>query len=195
MRNTRGFTLLELLIATMLTTLLMMGVVAVVAGMGSSAAGVAPPACADAGPTGQTARAEDIAAWVGMLRDDLNQARLITRRGPGVLAMVGYASLDAQRREITHRPVTLVYKIEDIDGLQWVIRRQAALDVLTNQNVQRDLVCCGVTRFEVVMQGWERNNSATPSANEAIWRLRVWVGAGELPAHDVIVAPCRRGNT
>jgi hypothetical protein len=40
-----------------------------------------------------------------------------------------------------------------MDGEFWIVRRQEALDVLTNRNIQRDLVCRDVTKFELAPIG------------------------------------------
>lgn len=148
MTRPRAFTLLELLVATALSTVLMIGVLAVVADLGAPevAAGIRDEAGA-----GGAAEASD--AWVRLLREDLAHAHSIDASKANEVALMGYGALDGRGRERTHRPVLVLYRIEMIDGRPWLIRRQAVLDVLTNQNVQRDLVCCGVTRFELVGVG------------------------------------------
>ncbi len=148
MSTARAFTLLELLVATALSTVLMIGVLAVVADLGAPevAAGIAEEAGAAGGD-------EALDAWVGLLREDLAHAHSIDASKANEVVLMGYGALDGRARERTHRPVLVLYKIERIDGRPWLIRRQAVLDVLTNQNVQRDLVCCGVTRFELIGLG------------------------------------------
>jgi prepilin-type N-terminal cleavage/methylation domain-containing protein len=143
MTGARAFTLLELLVATALSAILMVGVLAVVADLGAAA--VAAQEKADpAAPLGPQA----LEAWVRLLREDLRHARTVVADKEGELVLVGYGALDAARQR-THRPVRVLYRIEEVRGRPWVTRRQAALDCLTNQNVQRDLVCGGVTRFEL----------------------------------------------
>ena len=67
------------------------------------------------------------------------------------------------------------YQVQDIGGQAWLVRRQTALDVLTNFNVQRELVCYGVRRFELVRSA------------DAGWRLRVWTADRDEPSYDRIV--------
>jgi len=147
-RDPLGFTLLELLLATVLATVLMVGVMAVVTDLGVSRSHIQPPpAGSDASKTG--AKIEPLDAWARLLCEDIRHASAINTSRKGVLALTGYNALDPSRLRRTHRPVRVLYEFRDIDGRKWIIRRQTALDVLTNQNVRRDLVCCGVSRFEL----------------------------------------------
>ncbi len=145
--NTRhGFTLLELLLATALTAVLMMGVLAVIGNMAASAAIV------DRDPGSATEiDAESVEGLVRVVGDDLVHAENIFRSITGdEITMIGYGSLDARSRDRSHRPASIIYRLETIGDRTWLIRRQSALDVLTNQNVQRDLVYADVVRFEIV---------------------------------------------
>jgi hypothetical protein len=140
--NPRAFTLLELLLATALTTVLMIGVLAVVADLG------APEAAAGHVPDGERDRAFE--ACLDLLHEDLGHAVAVDASRANELTLVGYAALDAAGRERTHRPVRVRYTLEQIDGRSWLVRRQDALDVRTNRTVQRDLVCCGFTGFRLI---------------------------------------------
>ena len=186
MRNARAFTLLELLMATVLMSLLMVGVLAVVATLGKAEiasggqmhASVALPA-------------EAMDAMVNLLREDLSQAGDVAVQA-NELTLTGYTALGGAARESTHRPAEVAYKLEDVDGRRWLIRRQAALDVLTNRNVQRDLVCCGVTRFCLTrVAGTDRGQEPAAGARRAgsgVWRLQVWTDGREEPTGDRVVA-------
>jgi len=153
--NRHAFTLVELLAATALTAILMVGVLAVVADLGvanltssSTAAKPSPEAGA-------------MEALVRLLREDLVHATAVRIPRPNEVVLVGYAALDGNDRERTHRPVLVAYRLADLDGRRWLIRRQSALDVLSNQGIRYDLVCGNVTRFELVRSGGDSGADAT----------------------------------
>jgi hypothetical protein len=128
------------------------GVLAVITDLGSSSLSrklAFGDMSADASDPGSLA----VDGWTRLLREDLDNAVAVPQVKESELIIVGYSALDNQRRERTHRPVLVRYKIEVVDGRPWLVRRQALLDVLTNQNVQRDLVCAGVLRFQVEHSG------------------------------------------
>ncbi len=141
-----GFTLLELLLATVLVTLLMMGVLGVVVR-------VAGP-IADTNAAGRndpnTIPQGTVSAWVSLLREDLAHARGVSVSDDGVIALAGHLALDRQGREQTHRPALVIYQLEDIGDQSWLVRKQMLLDVLSTEAIQRDLVCSGVQRFTLL---------------------------------------------
>ncbi len=138
-----GFTLLEMLLATALAAILMVGVLGLIADIGSSELAAAESEEPGNPPTSTWN------AWAALLREDLEHAREVDLSRPNELRLVGTHALDSARREATHRPVEVVYRREEIDGRSVLVREQAALDVATNRNVQRDLVCGGVGRFDL----------------------------------------------
>jgi len=138
-----GFTLLEMLLATALAAILMVGVLGLITDIGSSQL-----AAAESEEPGRSPTAA-LEAWAALLREDLEHAREVDLSQPNELRLVGTHALDSARREATHRPVEVVYRMEEIDGRSVLVREQAALDVATNRNVQRDLVCGGVDRFDL----------------------------------------------
>ncbi len=181
MSSRRAFTLLEVLMATVLATVLMIGVLAVVTTLGAPAraskGAAAPPANGAAAPSLDDA---SIDALVGLLRKDIGHATRVDASRPNELTLLGYDALDSGARERTQRPVRVLYRIEEIDGRCWLIRRQAALDVLTNRNVQRDLVCEGLVRFEMAQSTAATGGKPDvipPEEAMATWRQ----GAGAEP--------------
>ncbi len=144
-----AFTLLELLLTTMLSTVLMVGVMAVVTNL--SASETFRETVAER-PRNSSRRmnAGRIDAWMRLLRRDITHANSIEAAEPNKLTFIGYNALDDSGRGSTHRPVKVTYKFEEINGRRWLIRQQESLDVLTNKNVQRDLVCRGMSKFELV---------------------------------------------
>jgi prepilin-type N-terminal cleavage/methylation domain-containing protein len=140
----RGFTFVELLMATALLALLMVGVLAVVVAVAK------PVTATDAKPD---AALQVVQTWGSLLRDDLDQAVGADVTKPDELTMLGYSSLQTSDRRRVHRPVLITYRFEEVDGRKWLVRRQAALDMLNVHNVQRDLVCQWDGRFELQPTG------------------------------------------
>ena len=175
MSSRHGFTLLEMLLAAVLSVMLMVGVLAVIASLGTAAgkAGEQPVPAADA-----------IDGWLRLLQEDLNLAVRIDTSRPNELTVTGYAALDDSGRERTHRPARVLYRFEEVAGRRWLIRRQALLDVATNQNVQRDLVCDGLSRFELLPAPVA---SAKSDLKSTLWRLRVWTDDQAKPARECTV--------
>lgn len=146
MTRCRAFTLVELLLASALSVVLMAAVLAVIVQLRqASSADLALPGLGEGYASPE--------AWVAMLADDLRHAITVEEAGAAELNMVTRSALDAETYEQTHRPVRVRYHIERIGDRSWLIRRQAALDVLDNVHVQRDLVCPDVIRFELVSMG------------------------------------------
>ena len=149
-----GFTLLELLLASALTTLLMVGVLGIVAQVGLPArqpSDAASPDAASPDAASRDAASRDAAlrGFADVLRLDLEHAASIDVTKPNRVELLGYGSLDAETRRRTHRPVRIVYHIARIGDRRWLLREQRRLDVPTNRNVQRDLVAAGVRGFEL----------------------------------------------
>lgn len=152
MNNSRGFTLLELLMAAALTTILTIGLLAVLTNISASSN---LPLNSIGNSSGVMSKMDisigEIDALVRLLREDIIHADKIDASKVNELSITGYGALDRISRQRKHRPVNVLYKLEKIDGHFWLIRRQEALDVLSNQNIQRDLICSGVTRFKLVL--------------------------------------------
>ncbi|MFA7236021.1 MAG: prepilin-type N-terminal cleavage/methylation domain-containing protein [Phycisphaeraceae bacterium] len=147
MKCSRGFTMLELLMALALSAMLMIGVMAVIAQLGAKSV---RQASANAGQVGAGvlpgAGMESMARLMG---EDIGQAERVDATRPNQLELTGYCGLDDQGRGRSHRPVDVVYRLEQVNGRTWLVRRQMLRDVLTNENIQRDLVCGDVTGFAI----------------------------------------------
>ncbi len=148
MTHRRGFTLLELLLATVLSVMLMLGVLAVVTDLSTVPETVASREDRSAAPQTQT-----LDAWVRLLRGDLAHAIHIDAASASRIEMLGSGALDERGRSRTHRPVKVSYFLETLDGQQWLVRRQIAQDSLAVRAIQRDLLCRGVQRFELIAEG------------------------------------------
>jgi hypothetical protein len=124
-----AFSLIELVAALALATLL---TIAVLAAMRSMVTAL-PSAGSSSRSAGSDARLADL------LRFDLNQASSI-RQADGTLYLAGYSGLDASSLQPTDRPVLVAYSQRDIDGREWLMREQTALDVLSTQGTWSELV-------------------------------------------------------
>ncbi|MHB1156177.1 MAG: prepilin-type N-terminal cleavage/methylation domain-containing protein [Phycisphaerales bacterium] len=146
MKRMDGFTMLELLMALALSAMLMIGVMAVIAQLG---AGSVRQASADAQPGAALPGAGAMELMARLMGEDIGQAERVDATRPSQLELIGYCGLDDRGRGRLHRPVDVVYRLEQINGRTWLVRRQMLRDVLTNQNIQRDLVCGDVTGFAI----------------------------------------------
>lgn len=133
----RGFTMIELLLASVLMAVLMIGVLAVITRL----APVDEPALTADQPS------SEVDALIRLLRDDLLHAQHVETLSEREILLISHGSMESNTRRYVHRPVTVRYQITTVDGEPWLIRRQTALDVLTNQNEQRDLVYRGINRI------------------------------------------------
>jgi len=155
-----GFTLLELLLATVLCSMVMVGVLSMITRILAdstvvSAAGLKHDGERSPGPADFA-----VDAWVGLLADDLRHAMQVTADEPGRLVIVGYHALQDVGRSSVHAPVRVHYEMQMIGSTRWMVRRQVALNAATNEHVQRDLVCAGVTRWQLSQQQGPEAGSA-----------------------------------
>ena len=164
-----GFTLLELLLASVLTTMLMVGVLAVVASLGSSAVGAA-----EEGRIDPEVRADSIQPWIDLLRNDIAHADELTMTRDNVLKIIGHAALDRANRAATHRPVEIHYAFREVAGRRWLVRFERALDALTNQNIRCDLVAGDIAGFELTQDILQ-----LPAPGEPVKNLSVDEGKDE----------------
>ncbi len=140
----KAMTTVELLAATALMAVLMLGVLGVVGSVGLD----------DAIHRRQASQAWQHAA-VDMIQRDLSHAQRVWQTGNKVV-MEGYGSLDrgvfrtqeqhdrVARRSAAHRPVRVEYRVVMGGDRSWLTRRQTHLDELTNRNTWSELVGCGV---------------------------------------------------
>jgi prepilin-type N-terminal cleavage/methylation domain-containing protein len=202
----RGFTLLELLLATALLTVLMVGILAVVADFGASKRAFKSLHQELDGTQASAAGLDDqtIASWLRLLQDDLGYALAIDAKRENELVLVGYGALNEGSGERSHRPVRVTYLLEEMNGRSCLIRRQELLDVPTNQNVRRDLVCCGVLRFILkhltTVRAISPGNPQAPGGTQPAaapadgnrgrgsqWNLQVWAQGQDAPMLERIL--------
>ncbi len=152
----RGLTLVELLLASALATVLMVGVLAVVTNLTMTERALNP--LRGESNKNVAMALEELDAWAAVLRGDLNHAGRIHRLQGGEIELVTYQSLQGEAREAVHRPVLVRYEMETINERSWVVRRQSGLDGGAAGTIRRsDLVGMGVKRFELVPTGYGGN--------------------------------------
>lgn len=157
MTRPRGFTLLELLLASVLLTTLMIGALAVVADLGS--AGVTPGGEGDRKADSPRCAVE---IWAELLDEDLRQAVAVCVSDANEVFLLGWGHLEGGCGERTGRPALVLYSLDEIGGHRWLARRQVALDHSQTQNGRLDLVCRGITRFELRPAGQAGQTSIDP---------------------------------
>lgn len=166
MNRTRAFTLLELLLATVLLAVLMIGVLSVVARLSTAAyRAEAMSAVQRSGAAASVPDIErDIEPLIRLLRDDLEHASHIDASRPNQVTLSSHCALDRITLEPTHRPALVSYSLEELDGRTWLIRRQAALDAISNEPAHRALVCAGVKIFQIEATGASATAASTIEA-------------------------------
>jgi hypothetical protein len=188
MKNSRGFTLVEMLLATVLTTILMVGVLAVITTLGTRGA------VADgARPLEGLSDAQAAEACARLVREDLDVATHIDATKTGELRLSGYGALDARSRERTGRPVNIRYAVEEIDGRPWLVRRQESLDAVGRDDILQDLVCAGVRRMELVKTPPDLKDGP-PVEGPRAWRLRLWTSDAAEPTFDFFMGLAPEGG-
>jgi hypothetical protein len=181
----RAFTLVEMLLATSLLALLMIGLLAVITDFTASAQILQLNTLSktDNEETNPRPDAQSLDAFVRILQDDLQHAQTVDAKRENQLLITGYSSLTLEKGPRSHRPVQIAYSLEHVGEKNLLIRRQTLLDVLSNQNVRRDLVLCGIQRItlsrEPIPLLREYSSTAAAASKAATagagrWLLRVW---------------------
>lgn len=207
MSRRSGFTLLELLLASALMAVLMIGVLMVLTNL-------TRPAMASDVDSDKQGEIISEATWIELIRDDLRQAHHI-ETSVNELVIVSYGGLDAQSKERTQRPVRIRYRIETMSARPWMLRDEVSIDNSAETVIRRELVGQGITRFELIppkplnldeqgnerspphranrreKQGQSIDRSTEPPA-DAIWRLKLWTDDSGEPVIDrALVLPRR----
>ncbi|HWE00784.1 MAG TPA: hypothetical protein VG326_00135 [Tepidisphaeraceae bacterium] len=150
----RAFTLIEQLAALALATLFMLAAFGVLAALARNF------------PQNRQAFAQDasFARAAELIRRDLTDARRV-RVGDDQFTLCGFNSLEANTLAVDHRPVRVVYRIERNEHSSRLMRRQEALDVLSNRNAWSELVCENIAHIALVPQGPVPNSGGPPIAD------------------------------
>jgi hypothetical protein len=153
MRN-KAFTMVELLAATALSTLLFIAALSVIRTL--------QPARSTSTPTS--------ANWTLAVRQqiewDLTNA-VVFRQDEHGLILGGYGSLSSAGSAETHLPVMVTYALQIIHSRQWLVRQQTSLDPLMSDLDNTQLLCGDVKSFTITGSYASRNVPAdTTSAEE-----------------------------
>lgn len=188
MHKRSAFTLIEMLLATILTAVLMVGVLAVIARIAN------PMQHASDIDTDATPYVES-EMLVQIFAADLAHARTIHAL-PGELRLMGYTSLEPQRRTRTQRPTHIHYRVASVDRQPWLLRDEYPLDGQTKSISHTELIAQGVTRIALDPPS---DLPATPARfgaghrtledkdalpADGLWRLRLWNQGGGEPFVD-----------
>src|ERR1700677_234088 len=114
-----GFTLIELIAATALAVILMIGVLATFQGIVRDRTRLA---------SARSVESSDRAMAVELLRRDLSCASDIQTDSAGTVEVHTCSSLDVQTLETNDRPSLVSYEIADSDGLHALVREQQLED-------------------------------------------------------------------
>ena len=137
-RTQRGFTLVELLAAILLTTLLTTSLMGVIRAMNQQRK--------------LTMGEHPLEGWKLQLRQRLLSDLSNTRRlgvTDGRLTLLGYASRDAEAGVATHRPCEVVYRLESLAGRTWLIREESPLGTQSPTRANSELAAYGITSIRV----------------------------------------------
>lgn len=133
-----GFTLVELLAAILLTTLLTTSLMGVIRAMNQQRK--------------LTTSEHALEGWKLQLRlrllSDLSNAR---RMGvtDGRLTLLGYGSRDAEAGVATFRPCEVVYRLESLAGRNWLVREESPLGSQTPTRTNPELAAYGIAHIRV----------------------------------------------
>lgn len=190
MCKTRGFTLLELLLASVLMAVLMVGVMSVIAN-------VVRPAASLSESRDSESPDEEAQAWVRVMHDDLRQARTIQTQG-GEVVVMNNGGIDPLTQQRTHRPVIIRYAIKKVGERSCLVRYEQSLDTREVMPERRELVGIGVTRLELVPpaefllepdaspQSVTKKNLAEEEKKieppiDGLWTLKLWTDLSDRP--------------
>jgi len=190
MRKRAGFTVLELMLATALTVLLMAGVLTVIATLRKP---LPEPVGASDAPRAASAHL----AAARVIEADLSQATRVEAEGSG-LRLESYGGLAETTHERTQRPVTVRYRVKQIGEDSWLLRDQSLLDTPESSSPRSELVASGITRVRLdppppwpgeAERGQPRASDDDAAAFdeaplEGRWRLRLWAAEQDRPAID-----------
>jgi hypothetical protein len=141
-RRFRGLTILELLVALTLASLLL-----------GSVSGLLKILAARRNVLVEEAR---FVPWhrplLERIQGDFANARQF-ELAPDRLRLVGYGGKDAAARWPTHRPTDVVYRLVNAANRTWLLREETLLDDQTNRNRQTELVCSGLTAIAMDLPG------------------------------------------
>jgi prepilin-type N-terminal cleavage/methylation domain-containing protein len=165
----RAFSLVEMLIATALATILLGGVLAMSAALARDQKHLSRQA---------TTSADGI---VELLRFDIGNARTITQSNDGrTVIFVGHGALDRRSGAATNRLALVTWSIDPDGMLLW--RTQQYLDEPARPARWRELIAGDVARIEIAHASPDSEIVREPAVTAAMLRSRARIG-------DVSIVP------
>jgi len=140
-RKAKGFTLVELLVASTLTAALMVTLLAMLAQVSRGARSI----------ESRYKNPHWRSRIVDHFRRDLMHGSVI-RATTGEFEIQGFSGRDERTGRITHRPTTTTYYIAIVAGQQALLRKVKVAEGAVLQNVKTDLVGLGISRFDVLTE-------------------------------------------
>tara|TARA_R110002072_G_scaffold301976_2_gene483193 strand:+ start:10534 stop:11196 length:663 start_codon:yes stop_codon:yes gene_type:complete len=137
-RARSGMTLIEVLAAAVLVSLLMAGLCGILTGLHRQRVALSTLAT----PEAWRYRLQQQIEW-----DFKNARRLHVRSNQ--LTLVGYGSRDFRSGMPTQRPSEVAYFLVPVNGERWLVRRESHLDELTNRNSQITVLASGISEIRV----------------------------------------------
>lgn len=203
-----GFTLVEMLLATALTAVLLVAVLRATVSIARTHRAISEKAGdtarqiygGEAWMVGGRARAR--ASLHELVRDDLIHATQVRRTQRGVV-IVGYTMLDPATRERTHMPCRVEYRVvrgEKPGDTPWLVRDQVLLVKDTSLNAVRvpqatsELVASGVGMFSVEdadidSRKREQNDPDTDLLNDRMAIILQWLTPAPAPGPGSATGP------
>jgi prepilin-type N-terminal cleavage/methylation domain-containing protein len=175
--RSKGFTLIELAIATALAALLMLGVLMILTGIIRDRRMVSEDGHSSTNP--------DWVALVDLVRGDLNCASDLQVEENGAIEIHTTASLDTQTLQPTDRPSVVTYRIFQSDGLNLLLREQRFQDDPIASAPLRSLVALNVNSFRIEglrdlangsVSSRAPDNLPDPSVKNLTRRVRLRIG-------------------
>jgi type II secretory pathway pseudopilin PulG len=139
-RHYSAFTLIELVIASALAALLMVGVMMVLTGI------IRDRKRLSAAPSSEPASP---AALAEILRRDLSCSTQFSVLADGSIQINGLSALDDKTLQSIDRPSLITYRLSDRDGLRMLIRDEAMQDEPVQPHSLRTLLATHVSEFKI----------------------------------------------
>lgn len=169
----RGMTMIELLAATVLASMLMVSVIGILLTISAQARALRTAATAI--PWREQLRAQ--------LRWDLSNTKTMTWNA-GELRLHGLAGRDFATATVTQLPSEVVYSIRRLAGQNWLLRSEQDVDSRSNRNRRTELVCFGVERFDFRLLDRDESLPQRPSPVPRAFRMVLHADTGSEPVME-----------
>jgi len=137
-RQAKGFTIMELLIASALAAILMIGILFATTQLAR-----------------QTQRLRKVSSptqfnsMVELLHKDLKLATAC-RVTENQIHLQGFMLLDKKTQRPMQQPAQVIYRLVEVGNEHWLMRHQRAINNLTFDDMDANLVCKGITTMQLI---------------------------------------------